>query len=107
MIPGKMIKGMGGAMDLVAGVKRVAVIMEHTAKSKDGKEEAKLLHKCSLPLTGAGVVDMVISDLGVFTIDKMGKGGMTLIELAPGVSLDEMKSKTEGSFKVAGKLKAA
>jgi 3-oxoacid CoA-transferase subunit B len=107
MIPGKMIKGMGGAMDLVAGVKRVAVIMEHTAKSKDGKEEAKLLHCCTLPLTGAGVVDMVISDLGVFTIDKMGKGGMTLIELAPGVSLDEMKSKTEGTFKVDGKLKAA
>ena len=107
MIPGKMVKGMGGAMDLVAGVKKVAVIMEHTAKSKDGKEEPKLLHKCSLPLTGANVVDMVITDLGVFTIDKAGKGGMTLIELAPGVSLDEMKSKTEATFKVDGKLKAA
>jgi 3-oxoacid CoA-transferase subunit B len=94
-------------MDLVAGVKKVAVIMEHTAKSKDGKEEPKLLHKCSLPLTGANVVDMVITDLGVFTIDKKGGGGMTLIELAPGVTLDEMKKKTEASFKVGDKVKAA
>jgi 3-oxoacid CoA-transferase subunit B len=107
MIPGKMVKGMGGAMDLVAGVKKVAVIMEHTAKSKDGKEEPKLLHKCTLPLTGANVVDMVITDLGVFTIDKKGSGGMTLIELAPGVTLDEMKKKTEASFKVDAKVKQA
>ena len=107
MIPGKMVKGMGGAMDLVAGVKKVAVIMEHTAKSKDGKEEPKLLHKCTLPLTGANVVDMVITDLGVFTIDKKGNGGMTLIELAPGVTLDEMKKKTEASFRTDAKLKAA
>jgi 3-oxoacid CoA-transferase subunit B len=107
MIPGKMVKGMGGAMDLVAGVKRVCVIMEHTAKGKDGSEEAKLLHKCTLPLTGANVVDMVITDLGVFTIDKKGNGGTTLIELAPGVTVDEVKKKTEATFKVDAKVKAA
>src|SRR6185312_3649045 len=93
MIPGKMVKGMGGAMDLVAGVKKVVVIMEHTAKN-----EPKLLHKCNLPLTGAGVVDMVITDLGVFTIDRKGGKGMTLIELASGVTLDEIKQKTEAKF---------
>ena len=96
MIPGKMVKGMGGAMDLVAGVKKVVVIMEHSAKN-----EAKLLKRCTLPLTGAGVVDMVITDLGVFTIDRKGGGGMTLIEVAPGTSLDEIKSKTEASYRVA------
>ena len=100
MIPGKMVKGMGGAMDLVAGVKKECVIMEHSAKAKDGTIEAKLLHKCTLPLTGANVIDMVITDLGVFSIDKKGSGGMTLIELAPGVTLDEIKSKTEATYKV-------
>ena len=85
MIPGKMVKGMGGAMDLVAGVKKVVVVMEHSAKN-----EPKLLKRCNLPLTGAGVVDMVITDLGVFTIDKKAGGGMTLIELAPGSTLDEI-----------------
>ncbi len=99
MIPGKMVKGMGGAMDLVAGVKKVVVIMEHTAK-----HEAKLLKRCTLPLTGAGVVDMVITDLGVFTIDKHKSGGMTLIELAPGVTLDDIAGKTEAEYGVDGKL---
>ncbi|MFN4311855.1 MAG: CoA transferase subunit B [Ferrovibrio sp.] len=100
MIPGKMVKGMGGAMDLVAGVKRVVVVMEHN--SKDG--EKKLLKKCDLPLTGAGVVDMVITDLAVFTIDKK-KGGMTLIERAPGVSLEELKAKTGADYTVADSAK--
>ena len=96
MIPGKMVKGMGGAMDLVAGVKRIVVVMEHSAK--DGP---KLLHHCTLPLTGAKVVDLVITDLGVFTIDKHGRGGMALIELAPGVTLDEIAAKTEATYRVA------
>jgi 3-oxoacid CoA-transferase subunit B len=96
MIPGKMVKGMGGAMDLVAGVKRVVVVMEHSAK--DGP---KLLKKCNLPLTGEKVVDMVVTDLAVFTIDKNGKDGMALIELADGVTLDEVKEKTEADFRVA------
>ena len=100
MIPGKMVKGMGGAMDLVAGVKKVVVVMEHTAK-----DDPKLLHACNLPLTGAGVVDMVITDLGVFNIDRKGGSGMTLIELAPGVTIDEITKKTQASFKVDAKLK--
>jgi 3-oxoacid CoA-transferase subunit B len=95
MIPGKMVKGMGGAMDLVAGVKRIVVVMEHAAK--DGP---KLLHECNLPLTGRRVIDLVITELGVFTIDKHGAGGMALIELAPGVSLDEIAGKTEASYRV-------
>ena len=86
MVPGKMVKGMGGAMDLVAGVKRVVVVMEHT--SKDGA--SKLLTKCTLPLTGVNVVDLVITDLGVFEIDKHGSQPMKLLELADGVTLEEI-----------------
>jgi 3-oxoacid CoA-transferase subunit B len=97
MVPGKMVKGMGGAMDLVAGVKRVVVVMEHT--SKEGA--SKLLKKCSLPLTGVSVVDLVITDLGVFEIDKHGSASMRLLELADGVSLDEIRAKTEAPFVAA------
>jgi 3-oxoacid CoA-transferase subunit B len=97
MVPGKMVKGMGGAMDLVAGVKRVVVVMEHT--SKDGA--SKLLKKCTLPLTGVNVVDLVITDLGVFEIDKHGSQPMKLIELAEGVSVEEIKAKTEAPFESA------
>jgi 3-oxoacid CoA-transferase subunit B len=96
MIPGKMVKGMGGAMDLVAGVKRVVVVMEHTAKGKP-----KLLKSCTLPLTGTRVVDLLITDLGVFEIDKAGDGGMTLVEVAHGVTLDEIAEQTEAAYGVA------
>jgi 3-oxoacid CoA-transferase subunit B len=84
---------MGGAMDLVAGVKRVIVLMEHTARNAP-----KLLHRCTLPLTGKEVVDMVITDLGVFTIDR---AGMTLTGLASGVSLEEIRQKTQASFTIS------
>ncbi len=94
MVPGKMVKGMGGAMDLVAGVKRVVVVMEHT--SKEGAP--KLLKACELPLTGVGVVDLVISDLGVFEIDKHGTGPMKLLELADGVTREEIAAKTQAAF---------
>jgi 3-oxoacid CoA-transferase subunit B len=93
MVPGKMVKGMGGAMDLVAGVRRIIVVMEHSEKSG----APKFLQQCSLPLTGKGVVDLLITDLGVFEIDRH-RGGAALIELAPGVTLEEIRAKTDASF---------
>ena len=100
MVPGKMVKGMGGAMDLVAGVKRIVVIMEHNAK--DGA--AKLVKQCSLPLTGVGVVDLIITELGVFEVDR---DELRLIEIAPGVTEDEIRQRTEAYFKMALKKAAA
>jgi 3-oxoacid CoA-transferase subunit B len=91
MIPGKMVKGMGGAMDLVAGVKRVVVVMEHTSKAG----ESKVLRECKLPLTGKGAVDLIITDRCVF---EVGSEELTLIELAPGVTIEEVRAKTEAAF---------
>jgi 3-oxoacid CoA-transferase subunit B len=91
MIPGKLIKGMGGAMDLVAGVGRVVVVMEHVATKKDGTTDLKVLKDCTLPLTGVGVIDLIITDLGVFEVS--GKG-LKLLEMAPQVTRDEIAAKT-------------
>ncbi len=103
VIPGKVVKGMGGAMDLVAGVRRVVVVMEHTARGG----EHKLLGRCTLPLTGAGVVDLVITELGVFEVQRKWGSSFTAVELAPGVTLEEVRARTGAPVAEAAGREAA
>lgn len=102
MIPGKIFKGMGGAMDLVSNPDQTKIIIATDHVAKDGS--SKIVEQCDLPLTGKGVVSLIVTDLAVFEVDRVGGGGLTLIELAEGVELEEVKKKTAANFKVAEKL---